>query len=57
MAVEEDEDDSWTGNGDQRQGGKVGDQMNVKAHGDAALSEIVSLPRLRGSVPRATNWF
>ena len=43
-AVEEDEDDSGTGNGDHRQGGKVGDQVNVKAHGDAALSKIVTLP-------------
>ena len=56
-AVEEDEDDSGTGNGDHRQGGKVGDQVNVKAHGDAALSKIVTPPRLRGSVPRATDWF
>ena len=53
-ALEEDEDDSWTGNGDHRQGGKVGDQVKVKAHGDAALSKIVTPPRLRGSVPRAT---
>ena len=56
-AVEENEDDSGTGNGDHRQGGKVGDQVNVKAHGVAALSEIVTPPRLRGSVPRATDWF
>ena len=56
-AVEEDEDDSGTGNGDHRQGGKVGDQVNVKAHGDAALSEIVTPPRLRGSVPTAMDWF
>lgn len=56
-AVEEDEDDSGACNGDQRQGGKVGDQVNVKAHGDAALSEIVTPPRLRGTVPRATDWF
>ena len=56
-AVEEDEDDSGAGNGDQRQGGKVGDQVNVKAHDDAALSEIFSPPRLRGSVPRSTNSF
>ena len=56
-AVEENEDDSGTGNGDHRQGGKVGDQVNVKAHGDAALSEIVTPSRLRGTVPRATDWF
>ena len=33
-----------TGNGDHRQGGKVGDQVNVKAHGDAALSKIFTPP-------------
>ena len=55
-AVEEDEDDSGTGNGDHRQGGKVGDQVNVKAHGVEALFEIVTPPRLRGSVPSATYW-
>ena len=38
-----DEDDSRTGNGDHRQGGKVGDQVNVKAHGDAALSKSLRL--------------
>ena len=42
--IEEDEDHSRTGNCDHRQGGKVGDQVNVKAHGVAALSEIVTLP-------------
>ena len=56
-AVEEDEDDSGAGDGDQRQGGKVGDQVNVKAHDDAALSENVSPPRLRGSAPRARYSF
>ena len=56
-AVEEDEDDSGAGNGDQRQGGKVGDQVNVKAHDDAALSEEVSPNRLRGSAPRPMDLF
>ena len=37
-AIEEDEDDGWAGDGNQREGGEIGDQMNVDAHGRCALS-------------------
>ena len=49
--IEKNENDSWTSNSDQRQGGEIGDQMDVDAHGSTALSEGEWTYRLRGSDP------
>ena len=48
--IEEDEDHGWTRNRDQKEGRKVGDQMEIDSHGRAALQLDLSINILRSAV-------
>ena len=51
-AVEEDEDHGGAGDRDQKQGRKVGDQMEIDSHGRAALQRYLSFTSLRSALRR-----